>query len=383
MLPAATRRATPHHESAPRPTLHLAFELGNREWKLGFSTGFGQPPRVRAIAARDLAALRTEIARAKRRFALSASARVVSCYEAGRDGFWLHRALLVWGVENLVVDSASIEVNRRARRAKSDRLDVRKLLLMLMRYAAGEQRVWRVVRVPSPAEEDRRQLHRELMTTTRDRTRLTNRIKGLLASQGVALTTLRGFAAELPRLRTWDGAPLPAALCARLEREWAKLTCLSEQLRALRAARRELLRTGTDPAVAQVRRLLALRAIGLESAWLYVMEFFSWRAFHNRREVGALAGLTPTPYQSGDLAHEQGIAKAGNRHIRAMAIEIAWAWLRYQPTSALARWYEERFGQGSSRLRRIGIVALARKLLIALWRYLETGAVPEGAVLKA
>jgi transposase len=346
------------------------------------TASFGQPPRERTIAARDLPALAVDLRQAERRFGLPAGVRVRSCYEAGRDGFWLHRALTAQGVANLVVDSSSIEVNRRARRAKSDRLDVRKLLTMLLRYEAGERRVWHVVHVPTPAEEDRRQLHRELLATKRDRARLTNRIKGLLASQGVPLVTLRRFSAQLPALRTCDGTPLPPGLGARLQREWTKVQLLTEQLRGLAAERRELLRTSTDPAVGQVRQLLALRAIGRESAWLYVMEFFSWRQFANRREVGALAGLTPTPYQSGDQQHEQGIAKAGNRRIRAMAIEIAWAWLRFQPTSALARWYDARFGHGSSRLRRIGIVALARKLLIELWRYLETGVVPDGAVLK-
>jgi transposase len=157
---------------------------------------------------------------------------------------------------------------------------------------------------------------------------------------------------------------------------------LTQQIRALEAERRELLRTGTEPAVQQVRQLLALQAIGVDSAWLYVMEFFSWRQFANRREVGSLAGLTPTPYASGDRQREQGITRAGNRLVRMMAIEIAWAWLRWQPESTLARWYTARFGHGSSRVRRIGIVALARRLLIELWRYLETGAVPEGAVLK-
>ena len=369
--------------SAPGSTLYLAFELGNRDWKLGFTTGFGQPPRERTISARDVPALAAEITQARRRFALPAGARVCCCYEAGRDGFWLHRALTHQGIENLVVDSSRIEINRRARRAKSDRLDVRKLLTMLLRYDAGERRVWHVVHVPTPAEEDRRQLHQELLFTKRDRARITNRIKGLLASQGVPLLTLQRFTAQLPELRTWDGTPLAPALAARLQREWAKVQVLSEQIRGLAAERRELLRIGTDPAIRQVRQLLALRAIGPESAWLYVMEFFSWRQFANRREVGALAGLTPTPYQSGDSHREQGIAKAGNRHIRAMAIEIAWAWLRFQPTSALAQWYTARVGHGSSRVRRIGIVALARKLLIALWRYLETGVVPDGAVLKA
>ncbi len=251
------------------------------------------------------------------------------------------------------------------------------------RYHAGDGRVWHVVHVPTPEQEDRRQLHRELLTTKRDRTRLTNRIHGLLAGQGVGLASLADFPARLPTLRTWDARPLPAGLAARLAREWAKVEGLTAQVHALEAERRALLRTSADPAIVQVRQLLALQAIGLESAWLYVMEFFSWRHFTNRREVGALAGLTPTPYQSGEQGREQGISKAGNRLIRAMAIEIAWGWLRWQPESTLARWYQARFGQGSSRVRRIGIVALARRLLIELWRYLETGAVPEGAVLKA
>ena len=185
MQPAATRPPVGSDYARPVPTLYVAFELGNRDWKLGFTTGFGQPPRERTIAARDLPALAAEITRAARRFGLPAGARVRSCYEAGRDGFWLHRALTAQGVANLVVDSSSIEINRRARRAKSDRLDVRKLLTMLLRYDAGEGRVWHVVHVPTPAEEDRRQLHRELLSTKRDRTRVTNRIKGLLASQGV------------------------------------------------------------------------------------------------------------------------------------------------------------------------------------------------------
>src|SRR5713226_5346636 len=201
MLPAATRPPSGSDFTGPVPTLYLAFELGNREWKLGCTTGFGQPPRERTIAARDLAALATELSRARQRFGLPAGARVRSCYEAGRDGFWLHRALTQQGVVNLVVDSSSIEINRRARRAKSDRLDVRKLLTMLLRYDAGETRVWHVVHVPTPEEEDRRQLHRELLFTKRDRTRITNRIKGLLAGQGVPLLTLQRFTAQLPELR--------------------------------------------------------------------------------------------------------------------------------------------------------------------------------------
>lgn len=377
---AATR--TEEYSRVPA-VLHLAFELGQAKWKLGFTTGLGQRPRERTIAARDLEALGQEIARAKERFGLPQDERVVSCYEAGRDGFWLHRYLVAQGVESQVVDSASIEVNRRRRRAKSDRLDVGKLLEQLVRYRAGERKALRVVRVPTVVEEDQRQPHRELLTAKRDRARVTNRMKGLLANQGVAVQVGAGLLAELATLRLWDGAALPVALRARLEREWAKVELLTAQIRQLEGEREEALRSGTAPAVSLVRRLLQLRGIGMNSAWLFVMEFFGWREFRNRREVGGLAGLTPTPYQSGEVSREQGITKAGSRYIRAMAIEIAWGWLRFQPASALSRWYQTRFGHGSSRLRRIGIVALARRLLIALWRYLETGAVPEGAVLKA
>ena len=381
MTTTAATRVTEYTASAP--VLHLAFELGQAQWKLGFTTGLGQRPRERTIAARDLPALEQEIARAQARFGLPAAAPVVSCYEAGRDGFWLHRYLVAQGVGNHVVDSASIEVNRRRRRAKSDRLDVGKLLLQLVRYRAGERKALRVVHVPTVAEEDQRQLHRELLTAKRDRARVTNRMKGLLANQGVVVDLGAGVLEELDGLRRWDGTALPVGLRARLGREWAKVELFTGQIQELDGERAERLRSGTEPAVELVRRLLRLRGIGTNSAWLYVMEFFGWRQFRNRREVGGLAGLTPTPYQSGELSREQGIAKAGKRYIRAMAIEIAWGWLRFQPASALSQWYQARFGQGSSRIRRIGIVALARRLLVALWRYLATGAIPEGAVLKA
>ncbi len=377
---AATR---PQQSTALTPELYLAFELGQTRWKLGFTPGLGQRPRERTIPARDLERLVVEVARATERFGLPPATPVVSCYEAGRDGFWLHRFLVAQGIANHVVDSASIEVNRRRRRAKSDRLDVGKLLYQLVRYRAGERKVWSVVHVPTDAAEDGRQAHRELLTLKRDRARATNRIKGLLANQGLVVEVTEGFPVLLEQVRRWDGSSLPAGLRARLGREWAKVGLLTEQIHLLEATRRDALRTVADPMVDRVRQLLQLRGIGENSAWLYVLEFFGWRQFRNRREVGALAGLTPTPYQSGAQSREQGIAKAGNRYIRAMAIEIAWGWLRFQPESALSRWYEERFGQGSSRIRRIGIVALARRLLVELWRYLETGVVPAGAVLKA
>ena len=221
------------------------------------------------------------------------------------------------------------------------------------------------------------------MTVKRDRTRVTNRIKGLLVNQGVKAETSTGFLERVDAVRLWDGTSLPETLRVRLGREWAKVELLTGQIKELDAERELLLKTSTDAAVELVRQLMLLRGIGVNSAWLYVMEFFSWRSFRNRSEIGALAGLTPTPFQSGGTNREQGIGKAGNRHVRAMAIEIAWGWLRFQPTSALSCWYEERFGGGGSRIRRIGIVALARRLLVELWRYLETGALPEGAELKA
>jgi transposase len=379
MPPAATR---PNASRVPR-TLYLAFELGNAEWKLAMTTTVDQAPLVRTMPARDLATLDTEIARAKVHFGLRASAPVQSCYEAGRDGFWLHRYLVSRSILNSIVDSSSIEVNRRRRRAKTDRLDACKLVTMLIRAAGGEKKVWSVVKVPAPAAEDQRQVHRELLFVRRDRGRHTNRIKGLLASQGVPLDRIQDLPAHLTRARLWDGTPLPPLLCARLTREWETVLGYMARIRTLKTERRALLKSTDDPAIVQVRELHQLRGVGIDSAWLYVMEFFAWREFRNRRQVGGLAGLTDTHYQSGELQHEQGISKAGNRWVRALAINTAWAWLRFQPKSALARWYQKRFGKGSSRMRKIGIVALARKLLIAFWRYLDQGLIPEGAVLRA
>jgi len=362
--------------------LYLAFELGNSQWKLGFTIGLGQAPRQRTIRAGELEKLQTEIERAKGRFKLGEEVEVVRCYEAGRDGFWLHRYLVSQGIENIIVDSASLEVNRRRRRVKTDRVDLKKLLTMLVRDHSGEQKVWSVVRVPSVAEEDGRQLHRELRSLKGERTQHSNRVKGLLVSQGVRLQVKSDFRQQVAAAKLWDGNPLPPGLQARVLREFGRIELVNQHINALETERRQIIRTATDPQTEMIRQLLSLRGIGLNSAWLFVKEFFGWRQFRNRREVGALAGLTPTPHQSGDSNRELGIDKAGNRHIRAIAIEIAWSWLRFQPDSALSRWYQERFGHGNSRLRRIGIVALARKLLIALWRFLQTGEVPQGASLK-
>ena len=237
--------------------------------------------------------------------------------------------------------------------------------------------------MPTVDEEDRRHTHRELSRLTQEHTRGINRIKGLLAGHGVRLTTRRRFPMQLPQLRQWDGTALPPGVCVRLETTWARLLLVRTQRKMLVEARRTLLASSTDPAVAMVRQLLRLKGIGEVSAWLFTMEFFAWRRFRNRREVGALAGLAPVPRRSGDAKRDAGISKAGNATLRALAVELAWCWLRWQPTSALSEWYRRRYATGGARLRRIGIVALARRLLIALWRYVEQDQVPTGATLKA
>jgi transposase len=370
------------HDEYAAPRLLMAMELGRREWKLGFTTGVGQAMRRRTMRADAWREVADEIAASKTRFGLPMDTLVVSCYEAGLDGFWVHRYLASLGVRNLVVDSSSIEVNRRARRAKTDRLDVERLLALLLRYVGGERAALRAVRVPSEEDEHRRQLHRELLALKRDRTRVTNRITGLLATQGVHVSVRADFRDRLERCRLWNGHSLPDALRMRLVREWEKVELFTTQVRALEHARREAVRHANEPAVALGRRVRELRGIGDHAAWLFVMELFAWRQLKTRREVAAITGLAPTPYRSGTLDREQGISKAGNAAVRAIAIQIAWMWLLHQPQSGLAKWYEARFAHGGQRARKIGIVAVARRLMIDLWRYLEAGVIPEGAVLK-
>jgi transposase len=368
--------------NGPNDCLLLAFELGQRTWKLGFTVGMGQRPRLCQIPAGAVSVVENQIARAKRRFGLPAETPVVSCYEAGRDGFWLHRNLLANGIRNHVVDSSSIEVNRRARRAKSDRLDLGGLLSLLARYVQGDRRVWRVVRVPTVDEEDARQLPRSLETLTTDHTRLINRLKGLLVTQGLCLGIGKDFLEQLETVRLWDGTALPAGLRERLARDWAQLQNVETQLRETKTALKQRQPDAMTPTGSALARLQTLRAIGPIGAWTLATEIFGWRQIRNGRQLGALVGLVPSPYQSGETHHEQGITRAGNKHVRRIMVQLAWRWLYYQPDSALSKWYHLRFGGHGKRTRRIGIVALARKLLVALWRYLETGAVPDGALLK-
>jgi transposase len=370
---------TVHSTPTAFPVLYVAFELGWGTWKMAFTVGAGQPPRIRTVPARLTSSVLHEIKKAKLRFGLPANAPVVSCYEAGRDGFWLHRFLLNQGIQNIVVDSASIEVSRRKRRAKSDRLDAIKLVSMLIRWNNGERKVWSVVHAPAVADEDGRQLHRELIELKAERTELLNRIKGLLAGLGLTIAVDAKLAARLEKLKQWDNTTVPSALKARILREFERWQLVMRQIRELETERAQKIRTDPSPQGEQTRRLMTLKGIGENGAWLLVHEFFGWRQIRNRRELASLAGLAPTPYDSGGSRHEQGISKAGNRLVRWMMVQLAWGWLRYQPRSKLSRWYQRRFGQGKSRVRKLGIVALARKLLIALWRHVETGEVPAGA----
>lgn len=375
------QRTIEQGKSAPAAVLFVAFELANSTWKMACSDG--AKLRHVTVTAGNLAQVQGTISRAKQHFGMDDEVHTVSCYEAGRDGFWLHRYLQSCGIGNVVVDSASLEVNRRLRRAKTDRIDAGKLLSMLVRYHGGEKHLWRVVRVPSREDEDARHLHRELEALKRERTRYRNRIHGILIQQGLRVRnpSTKKFINELDLMRTWDGQELPAGMKLRLTRVHERLGLVEEQISSMVKEKAHRLKE-KSARMAQVTQLLRLDGIGPVSSWTFVMEFFGWRRFRNRREVAALAGLTPTPYDSGKRLREQGISKAGNRRVRTLAIEVAWAWLRFQSRSKLSRWFLDRFAAGGSRMRRIGIVAMARRLLIDLWRFLEHGVIPEGALVR-
>jgi transposase len=357
--------------------LYMAFELGEKSWKLSLSDGARSPSHY-TVGAGDTAVLLECIAKAKARCGLAQEARVHSCYEAGRDGFWLHRWLIEHGIDNIVVDSASIEVNRRARRAKTDRLDGDKLLAMLLRYAGGERRVWSVVRVPTLEQEDERRPHRELGRLGQECTAHINRIRSLLVMQNVRVKYVGGRLWQ----RWWTGhaGELPSRVRAEIEREIERLLLVQKQRYTIEAEQHQALGANSEP---QVSGLARLRGIGVGSGWVLTKELFGWRGFRNRREVAGCLGLVPSPYASGESETEQGISKAGNRRVRALMVELAWSWLRYQPDSELSQWFNRRFAGGGKRMRRIGIVALARRLAIALWRYLQDGVIPQGAQLKA
>jgi transposase len=370
--------------------LYLALELSNAKWELTFGDGSTRRRKVE-VKAGERNALSVELRKAKKHFGMTEGGKVVSCYEAGRDGFWIHRYLLSEGVENRVIDSSSIEVPRRGRRVKNDRLDGESLLRILIRHENGERRVCSVLRIPSEEEEDARRVHRELERLKKERCAHRVRMQSLLVTQGVGLAPVKNFAERLEKVRTWERKGLGEDLKKELAREYERLQLAEKQIKEIEKVQQERLaeapeekREGETTAQRRLRMVKALMALkGVKKgAWLLVMEYFGWRKFRNRREVGSAAGLTGTPYNSGDGEREQGISKAGNRRVRALMIELAWCWLRFQGQSKRSQWFKERFERGK-RMKRVGIVALARQLLVDFWRYLESGELPEGAELKA
>jgi transposase len=317
--------------------------------------------------------------KAKTEQRLGQPVRIVTIQEAGLDGFWLHRRLERHGIASRIVEAASIAVPRRHRRAKTDRIDGEVLIRTLAAWLRGEPRVCSMVQPPSPEEEDRKRLTREREELLAERVRLVNRIKGLLFGQGIRdyQPLRRDRRQRLEELATGDGRPLPAQLAAELRRTLERVDLVCRQLEAIEQERDRM-----AAAAAPMAALMQLKGIGPEiAARLWVEAFY--RSFVNRRQVAAYAGLTPTPWQSGDSDREQGIAKSGNPRLRTTMVELAWLWLRHQPGSALSRWFRQRVGDRRGRVRMIAIVAVARKLLIALWRYATQGLLPEGAELKA
>jgi transposase len=368
-------------------TIFVSIELSQRSWLVTLHSPDRDRISRRTVTGGDHATLLRLIEEVRSRAAgkLGLVPRVVSCQEAGYDGFWLHRLLTAAGITSLVFDPSSIAVEQRGRRAKTDRIDGEVLLRTLMAHLRGEPRVVRIVRVPSVAQEDARRASRERDRLIREQTAHVNRIKALLRLHGlpVGYPRRRDFVAYVRRLRDWHNDPLPPHALAEVEREHARLMLVREQLVTLEQAAATAQAHADEAEMARRRDLLCrIKSVGPVIGATLVNEVF-YKNFDNRREVGAYFGLAPTPWRSGASAREQGISKAGNPRARHKAIELAWLWLRHQPDSALSRSFHERTANASKRIRRIAIVALARKLIVALWRYLTCGLIPEGAVIAA
>jgi len=366
----------------------LAIELSKKSWMVAVNTPLSDKISRHSLKPCDgkelldlCERIRTRVARETKQ-----RAEIVSCYEAGYDGFWLHRLLEAHGIRNYVIDPASLQVDRRARRAKTDRVDVERLLRSLMAYLRGEPKVWSVVRVPSVAEEDDRRLHRERGRLINERIQHVNRIKGLLAIHGIYdyQPLRRDRAQRLEQLHTANGRTLPPRLKAEILRELQRLELVIGMIKTIEAERDAIALVNTETerrGAKKIQHLAKIKSIGPEFATTLVGEVF-YRSFDNRKQLASYVGLTPTHFQSGAMSRDQGISKAGNAKARTVMIELAWLWLRHQPDSPLSIWFRDRVGKLKGRIRRIAIVAVARKLLIALWRYLETGLVPKGAALK-
>jgi transposase len=384
-----------HHSEEPTAirtdlgAIFVSLELSRSTWLVtSLIPGGGGKMSKRSIAAGDIAALLARFCELQQK-ALARTGKlfpIIVIQEAGLDGFWIHRALEGEGIESWVVDPASIATSRRRRRAKTDRIDGEALLRALMAYKRGEPRVCAMVRAPTPEDEDGRRLCRERKTLITERVQHVNRIKGLLFSQGVSdyEPLRRDRRPRLDALKTGDGRPLPPHLKAQIGRELDRLELLIEQIKAVEKRRDALLAPAaaeSDEAPAPRAMLMRFKGVGPEFAAVLWSEGL-FRSFANRRQVAAYAGLAPTPWRSGSIAREQGVSKAGNPRLRATMIELAWLWVRHQPDSALTRWFHERVNRNGGRLRKSTIVALARKLLVALWKYVTAGVVIEGAVLK-
>jgi transposase len=371
--------------AAEYATVHVVFELSKAKWKLGVMLPSSQKMSCYTIDGGDLAALSGRLAAARAKAERSGKpVRILSCYEAGLDAHWLHRWLIDQGVISHEVDPSSIEVSRRARRAKTDRIDLEKLMRTFLAYLRGEPRVCSMLHVPTVEDEDRKRRTRERDRLKKERTAHTNRIKGLLHGQGIrdAMPLKPGFIAGLEKVRSGDGRELPPRLKEEIVSEHERLCLVDKQLRALEAKSEADLRApAPGSAEAKIMQLIDLKSIGPVGGQGLVNEAF-YRSFDNRRQVGSYFGLAGTPYDSGESRREQGISKAGNWRARKLAIELGWLWLRHQPGSELSQWFHKRVGDLKGRPRRVAIVAMARKLMVALWRYLTTGVVPTGAVLR-
>ncbi|CAM4278242.1 Transposase [Roseomonas mucosa] len=368
-------------------TVFVAMELSKMAWLLavqGSPSGRASSHRLDGGDVDGLLALLRRLA-AREQGASGEKEQVVLGYEAGYDGFWLHRRLAAEGIACWVMDPGSLQVDRRARRAKTDRLDAVMLLRALTAWCRGDRAACRMVQVPSAEREDARRTHRERQRLIAERVQHVNRIKRLLATQCIHdhQPLRRDRRERLGALRTGDGLVLPPCLRREIEREFLRLELVREQIVAVEAERDTAVAApATDDAdVAKVALLAKLGGIGTELATVLVREAL-YRPFANRKEVASYAGLTPSPFASGDRHRDQGISKAGYPLLRKSMVELAWLWLRYQPGTALAQWFTKRVGEICGRIRKISAVALARKLLVALWRYVTTGLVPEDARLK-
>ena len=367
----------------------VAIELSKSAWLLAAQaspSGKTSSHRLESGDITGLVALLRRLQARERQTYGGGAVQIVVGYEAGYDGFWLQRRLAAEGIICWVMDPGSLQVNRRARRAKTDRLDAAMLLRALIAWCRGDRAACHMVQVPSVAREDARRTHRERQRLVAERVQHVNRIKGLLATQGITdyQPLRRDRSARLGEVRTKDGHALPPRLRREIERELQRLELVLEQLEAVEAERDTAVAAPAvdDADAAKVALLVRLGGIGNELATVLVREGL-YRSFTNRKEVAAYAGLTPMPLASGERHREQGISKAGNPLLRKAMVELAWLWLRYQPDSALARWFTDRVGSVRGRIRKITAVALARKLLVALWRYVTAGLMPEGARVKA